>query len=173
MVKMTMNNLSETGHLVAQEPEKTKAGDKEIARAKLLLEETFMRLKTGMGDLPDFSVKVELKTKFGEVDLRLSSRGEEFNPIVTLTEQSDDEENVYRLIILKAFRDKMSFVRKNGENIVTIKVHETSSAKKQMYYTIAALILGLVCGGQCTSVWTPPRLRQSTRKSSTPCAVSF
>ena len=50
------------------------------------------------------------------------------------------------MIILKAFRDKMSFVRKNGQNIVTIKVHETSSSKKQMIYTFAALILGLVCG---------------------------
>ncbi len=146
MVELTMNNLSETRQIVAHELEKTKATEKEIARAKLLLEETFMRLKTGMGNLLDFSVKVELKTGFGEVDLRLTSKGEEYAPIVTLTEQSDDEENVYRLIILKAFRDKMSFLRKNGQNIVTIKVHETSSSKKQMIYTIAALILGLICG---------------------------
>ena len=146
MVELTMNNLSETRQIVAQELEKTKATEKEIARAKLLLEETFMRLKAGLGEAPNFSVKVELKSKFGEVDLRLTCAGEEYNPIVTLTEQSEDEENVYRLIILKAFRDKMTFVRKNGQNIVTIKVHEASSSQKQMIYTIAALILGLVSG---------------------------
>ena len=92
MVELTMNNLSETRQIVARELEKTKASEKEIARAKLLLEETFMRLKSGTGKEPDFSVKVNVKSKFGEVDLRLTSAGEEFNPIVTLTEQSDDEE---------------------------------------------------------------------------------
>ena len=146
MVELTMHNLSDTRQLLTAELEKTKATDKEIARAKLLLEETFIRLKTGMGNLPDFSVKVELKVRFGEVNLRLSARGEEYDPIVTLTEQSDNDDDVYRLVILKAFRDKMTFVRKNGENIVTIKVHETSSAQRQMIYTIAALVLGIVCG---------------------------
>ncbi|MBR1646800.1 MAG: dicarboxylate/amino acid:cation symporter [Selenomonadaceae bacterium] len=146
MVELTMQNLSETRQHIAQELSKTKATEKEIARAKLLLEETFMRLKTGMGNLPDFSVKVTLKVRFGDVNLRLSARGEEYNPIVTVTEQSTDDEDAYRLIILKSFRDKMNFVRKNGENIVTITVHEKSSAQKQMIYTIAALVLGIVCG---------------------------
>ena len=94
MLELTMNNLSETGQIIAHELEKTKVAEKEIARAKLLLEETFMRLKNGMSNLPNFSVKVDLKTKFGEVDLRLTSRGEEYNPIVTLTEQSDDESHI-------------------------------------------------------------------------------
>ncbi len=146
MVELTMHNLSDTRQLLTAELQKTKATEKEIARAKLLLEETFIRLKTGMGNLPDFSVKVYLKVRFGEVNLRMVARGEEYDPIVTLTEQSTDDENVYRLVILKAFRDKMSFVRKNGENIVTITVHETSSAQKQMIYTIAALFLGIVVG---------------------------
>lgn len=146
MVELTMNNLSDTRQLLTAELEKTKATDKEIARAKLLLEETFIRLKTGMGNLPDFSVKVDLKVRFGEVNLRLSARGEEYNPIVTLTEQSTNDEDAYRLIILKAFRDKMNFVRKNGENIVTITVHEKSSRSKQLIYTLCGLALGIVCG---------------------------
>ena len=146
MVELTMNNLSDTRQLLTDELKKTKATDKEIARAKLLLEETFIRLKTGMGNLPDFSVKVELKVRFGDVNLRLSARGEEYNPIVTLTEQSTDDEDAYRLIILKAFRDKMHFVRKNGENIVTITVHEKSSRSKQLIYTLCGLALGIVCG---------------------------
>ena len=146
MVELTMNNLSDTRQLLTAELKKTKATDKEIARAKLLLEETFIRLKTGMGNLPDFSVKVELKVRFGDVNLRLSARSEEYNPIVTLTEQSTDDEDAYRLIILKAFRDKMHFVRKNGENIVTITVHEKSSRSKQLIYTLCGLALGIVCG---------------------------
>ena len=146
MVELTMNNLSDTRQLLTDELKKTKATDKEIARAKLLLEETFIRLKTGMGNLPVFSVKVELKVRFGDVNLRLSARGEEYDPIVTLTEQSTDDEDAYRLIILKAFRDKMSFVRKNGENIVTITVHEKSSRSKQLIYTLCGLALGIVCG---------------------------
>ena len=60
-------------------------------------------------------MKVELKVRFGEVNLRLSARGEEYDPIVTLTEQSENDDDVYRLIILKSFRDKMTFVRKNGK----------------------------------------------------------
>ena len=65
MVELTMNNLSETRQLVAQELEKTKATEKEIARAKLLLEETFMRLKTGIECLPlDYSQGVSRQNVF-------------------------------------------------------------------------------------------------------------
>ena len=99
-----------------------------------------------MGDLPDFSVKVSLTVRFDEVNLRMVDCGEKYDPIVTLTEQSENDEDFYRSIILKTFRDKMTFVRKNGENIVTIKIRETSSSQRQMIYTIAALVFGIVCG---------------------------
>lgn len=105
-----------------------------------------MRLKIGMGDSPNFSAKVNLKSRFSEVDLRIAAKGEEYNPIVELTEQEDADDNFYRLIILKAYRDHMTYVRKNGENIVNIKVHEPSSSRKRMVYTLVGMVLGGVCG---------------------------
>ena len=109
--------------------ERTAATRQEIAQAQLLLEETFIRLKNGMGDPPNFSAKVNLKVRFSDVTLRIVAKGEECNPIVELTEQEDADDDFYRLIILKAYRDKMTYVRKGGENIVNIKVHEPSSSR--------------------------------------------
>ena len=48
--------------------------------------------------------------------------------------------------ILKTNSQKLSFVRKNGRNIVTIKLGELASAKIQLVLTVGALILGIICG---------------------------
>lgn len=121
---------------------------KEITRAQLLLEEMFFRFKKGMEAGADFSIRITLRRMWGDTELRLWAKGEEYNPIPAVTEVPVDEAeaDAYQLAILKANRQKMSYVRKNGLNIVTIKVHELDSTKRQLIYTLGGLVLGCLCG---------------------------
>lgn len=108
----------------------------------------FFRLKKGMEAGADFSLSISLRRRWGDTELRLLARGDEYNPIPAVTEAptEETEEDAYQLAILKANRQKMGYVRKNGLNLVTIKVHELDSTKRQLIYTLGGLVLGCLCG---------------------------
>lgn len=109
-----------------------KVHDKEILRAELLLEENFYRLAATSQDRQNFSAKLVVRKRFGEIYLRLAAQGVPNNPHVEMSETSDDEAAMYSLAILKAYRDQMSYLRKQGENIVSIRVH--SFGDKSIWY---------------------------------------
>ena len=46
--------------------------------------------------------------------------------------------------VLKANRDRMGYARRNGANVVSIKIHE--GGEKAIYWTLFGLVLGLCCG---------------------------
>lgn len=120
---------------------------KDITLAQLLMEEMFFRLQKGMEGGEDFSAEVSLRQVWKETDLRLEASGREYNPIPGVTEQEEgDEEEAYRLAILKTNRQRLSCVRKNGRNIITIKLRELDGAKRQLIYTVGALIFGIMGG---------------------------
>ena len=133
---------------LAEELKNRRIPAKEITLAQLLLEEMFFRCKKGMEAGADFSLRITLRRMWGDTELRLWAKGEEYNPIPAVTEVPADEaeEDAYQLAILKANRQKMSYVRKNGMNIVTIKVHDLDSTKRQLIYTLGGLVLGCICG---------------------------
>jgi len=133
---------------LAEELKNRRIPAKEITLAQLLLEEMFFRCKKGMEAGADFSLRITLRRMWGDTELRLLAKGEEYNPIPAVTEVPADEAeaDAYQLAILKANRQKMSYVRKNGMNIVTIKVHELDSTKRQLIYTLSGLVLGCICG---------------------------
>ncbi len=147
-ITITVANLSEGRKQLAAELAKVRATSKEITSTQLLMEEMFFRLKKGMEADDSFSVKLTLRRIWGETSLRMEVKGNEYNPIPEVTEQEDDEgeDEAYRLAILKTNRPKFSYVRKNGINIVTIKIHSLDSTKKQLIYTVTALVLGVICG---------------------------
>ena len=120
---------------------------KEITLAQLLMEEMFFRLQKGMEGGKDFSADVSLRRAWRETDLRIEACGREYNPIPGVTEQEEgDEEEAYRLAILKTNRQRLSCVRKNGRNIITIKLRELDATKRQLLYTVGALIFGIIGG---------------------------
>ena len=165
-ITVSAQNFSQGRQEVAAHLKEAGLSVKEITMAQLLMEEMFFRLKKGMeggrnqshhAPAPalehparrgeDFSADVSLKRAWRETDLRLEVCGREYNPIPSVTEQEDgDEEEAYRLAILKTNRQRLSCVRKNGKNIVTIKLRELNATKKQLIYTVCALILGIVGG---------------------------
>ena len=145
---ITAQELRQGRQQLAEELNQRRIPAKEITLAQLLLEEMFFRLKKGMEAGEDFSVRIALRRMWGDTEMRLQAKGEEYNPIPAVTEAPADETEVdaYQLAILKANRQKMSYVRKNGLNIVTIKVHELDSTKRRLIYTLGGLVLGCICG---------------------------
>ena len=114
VILISENNLSECRKEIAVRLKEIKLSAKEITVAQLLLEETFFRMKKGMADEENFSVSAVVRRIWDGVELRLTSAGVEYNPIPEVTEQlaeNDDEDDAYRLAILKANRQKMNFVQ--------------------------------------------------------------
>jgi len=134
-------NFSEVTSALHDALLKTNATEKEVLRADLLIEETFLRM-TELGGGVDFKIKI--LRHFGDVSVVLESTSEEFNPLVEVTDFDEEDEDYFRTLILKANRAKMNFVRKNGKNFVTIHIHDASN--KQIYYTLIGMFGGIIFG---------------------------
>ena len=117
---------------------------REIFVAELLLEENFYRLAEASGDASAFSARLDVRKRFGDVDLRLSAHGEPFNPLEEMNEATEDTAELYSLAILKAHRDKISHSWKKGENVISMRIHRSDS--KTAVHTLIALVLGVVLG---------------------------
>jgi len=109
----------------------------------LLLEETYLRLARGMNN-PALSATVTVKKRFGDVNLEISARGEAANPIMSLSEWIEDESDLFSANLLKSNRDLLGYSRRNGENIVSIKIHEGGG--QQIFRMVAAIVLGVSFG---------------------------
>lgn len=82
--------------------------------------------------------------------LRLSSEGDALNPLSDSPFPENDEQDRLRGLLLRANRDKLSYSRRGTRNIVTVSVH--LAADKQMKYTLAAMLLGIVFGLACKAL---------------------
>lgn len=138
---LSAETFSETTEKIHGELSKTKATKKEILSAELLLEETFMRISQ-LGGV--FEVSVTLQKRLGALNLRLEYGGTDYNPLVEVAEYNEDDEDYFRTVILKSYRSKMSYARKNAKNIVVIQIHDSSH--KQIYYTLFAMVAGIIFG---------------------------
>ncbi len=149
VITVSEQELRQGRQKLAEELKKRKISPKEITMAQLLLEEMFFRLKQGMEGGEDFTLRMNVRRRWGDTELCLMAKGSEYNPIPVVTESPEeepDEDDAYRLAILKGNRQKMNYARKNGINVVTIKVHELDSTKRQLVYTVTGLVLGTICG---------------------------
>lgn len=145
--EISRSRLSETMVWLEKELSAMKISQKEIMRAELLLEETFLRLAEFSAQPESFVGQVRLRKWFGDISLYFSTRGEAFNPLEDLDDipsDEDNEDNLYNRAILKACREDMSYSRRNGENIVTIRVHSFSG--KFALYTVASMVFGCLLG---------------------------
>ena len=138
---LTLENFSETIQNIDAALSKEKISKKESMNAKILLEETFMRMKN-FGKVDD--AQVTISKRFGDLNLTLESTGEEYNPLISATDFEEYDEDYLRTIILKSNAEKMTYTRKGNKNLVIIQVHE--SDKRQLYYTILGMVAGIVVG---------------------------
>ncbi len=138
-------NYGEAVEWLDEELAKTKATEEERLTAHLLFEECFTRMETSCADAETFSAELRVRQRWGGVSLRLSTKGEAFNPLEAMKQLQDDEEDEdFGLVILMAHKNSVSYARKNGENIISVKVHEAGG--KQTEKVFAALALGIVSG---------------------------
>ncbi len=141
---MTKANYDAAVEWLDESLEGMKATREEILTAELLMEENFLRFAAASGREEDFSARLTLRKRLGDVVLTLSANGEDYNPIVGMDETADDEEVMYTLALLKAHRNKMRYHRRQGENILSILVH--ASGSKSAVYTMIGLVAGGVLG---------------------------
>ncbi len=138
---MTVENFSQTVEQIDTEFSKTKATKKESLNAQLLLEETFIRL-VNIGKAE--SAKVKISQRFGDLTLQIESEGAEYNPLISVTDYDENDEDYFRTVILKSNAHKMTYTRKGNKNLVIIQVHENTN--KQLHYTLIGMISGIIFG---------------------------
>ncbi len=121
-----------------------KIEQKDILRAELLVEELFWRMiKYGHAA----QVKVQpIKNFFGKVQIQMTAEGAPYNPLIEVSDWSEDgeDEDYFRMMILKANRQKLNWSHKQNCNVVTIDVRGESN--RQLRLTVASIVCGVVCG---------------------------
>ena len=117
---------------------KTKATEEEQRTAQLLFEECFSRMEAAFSPTEDFSALLVVRQRWGDISFRLSAKGEAYNPLSGTNEILEhDGVDSYGLAILLSYKNRLSYSRKDGENVISIKVHEADG--KQTGKVIAAL----------------------------------
>ena len=122
--------------------EQLKIKPKDILNAELLVEEIFWRM-VNLGKVEQVKVQV-FKKFFGKVQIQMTATGASYNPLVEVSDWDEDDEEYYRTLILKANRQKLSWLYKNNLNVVTISV--VSEKNLQLKLTLAGMVSGILCG---------------------------
>ena len=141
-VTLTEENLSDIQAELERQLSSLNLAEKDILRAQLLVEEIFLRM-TNYGHAAQVDVQV-VRQHFGKIQIRMTARGGAYNPLVEVTDLSEDDDDYYPMMILKAHRQRLNWFHDKGCNVVTIDVRGDSN--KQMWLTAAGIVGGIVCG---------------------------
>ncbi|SEH33058.1 dicarboxylate/amino acid:cation symporter [Selenomonas sp. KH1T6] len=147
-----------------------KLTEEEMRRGEMVLEETFLRLQAGMNN-PQMTADVTVRKRFGDISLIITAQGEAVNPIMSLTEWVEDEADLYNVNVLKANRDRLGYSRRNGANVVSIKVHE--GGVNLLYMIFSSTVLGMVCGFLLKTAFSPETVLLVDRYLREPVTVFF
>ena len=148
--ELTHDNFKETAAAIEGALQKLGSSKQEAETGRQLLEHIYSLQLTVR---PDVSDKVKLSKRFGDVSLRIETRGDEYNPLQILGEWNEDDQDYYRTVFLKSKKEQLSYAHKNGLNIVTIKVHEAGN--KQIRYTLFAMVMGILAGAVLKEMASP------------------
>ena len=150
---LTKDNFDETVRAIGDALKKLGVSDKEVETGKQLVEHIY---SLQLSKRPEVSDKVRIRKRFGDISLRLETKGDEYNPLQMLEGWNEDDQNYERTIILKSKKEQLSYAHKNGLNIVTIKIHEAGN--KQIRYTLFAMVLGILAGAVLKEMISPETL---------------
>jgi len=147
---LTKDNFSETVNAIGDALKKLGVSDREAETGRQLVEHIY---SLQLSKRPEVRDKVKIRKRFGDIALRLETRGDEYNPLQLLEEWNEDDPDYERTIVLKSKKEQLSYAHKNGLNIVTIRVHEAGN--KQIRYTLLAMVLGILAGAVMKSMVSP------------------
>lgn len=71
--------------------------------AKLLMEEIFLRLESVSAEPEDFSAQINIKKRFGNINIVISSKDEPFNPLKNLSDAKEDDDDYFNIQIRFVF----------------------------------------------------------------------
>lgn len=142
--KTSKENYYETVQSLKKLLETENLKQKEIIMAGLLLEEIFIRFESFEGDTEKFSADISIKKRFGDLYIIISAKGIPYNPLNNIYEVSEEDEDYFNAQILRVNLNQLSYSRKNGRNVIAIKVHESDN--KTIRETLAALVIGVFIG---------------------------
>lgn len=166
---LNAENLSESQEELERQLNKLKIAEKDILRAQLLVEEIFWRM-TNLGKVEQVKVQV-LKKIFGKVQVKLYAAGNPYNPLVEVTDRDEEDENYYNMLILKANRQRMHWVHKQNQNVVTINVR--SEGNTQEWLTVAGIAGGIICGILMKEFLSPEAISLVSDNLITPARTMF
>ena len=148
--ELTHENFSATVAEIEAVLKKLGVSDREAETGRQLVEHIY---SLQLSKRPEVRDKVKIRKRFGDIALRLETRGDEYNPLQMLEEWNEDDPDYERTIVLKSKKEQLSYAHKNGLNIVTIRVHEAGN--KQIRYTLLAMVLGILAGAVIESMVAP------------------
>ena len=141
---LNAENFPEMHDRLESQLSQLKIEQKDILRAELLVEEIFWRM-IKFGHAAQVKVQV-VKNFFGKVQIRLTTEGAPYNPLVEVSDWEEDgeDEDYFRMMILKANRQKLNRSYKNNCNVVTVDV--CGETNNRLRLTVACIVIGIVCG---------------------------
>ena len=142
--------------------------DKEAEAGKQLVEHIY---SLQLSRRPEVCDKVKVLKRFGDVSLRLETKGDEYNPLQMLEEWNEDDPDYERTVFLKSKKEQPSYAHKNGLNIVTVRVHEAGN--KQIRYTLFAMVLGILAGAVLKSMVSPEMIEMLNKNVVTSIRTMF
>ena len=155
---MTLENFSQAMDWIADSLAGEKVEQHEIYIMQLLVEETFLRLAKHSNKQEDFCVNLSWHSKFKRLSLVMSAKGEAYNPLLVLPEDTEDELSGYAILSSHRKRLKYTRRRRDGMNNVTILLHEPGN--QEVRNILTGLVLGAAMGiflhysaGAQTKIW--------------------
>ena len=139
---LTAENLFDMQAELERELVSLYVAEKDILRAQLLVEELSLRM-INQGHAEQVNIRI-VKQLFGKIQIHMTAEGMPYNPLVEVADWTEDDDNYYAMMILKANRQRLNCIRKNNRNIVTINVR--GETNKQLWLLAAGIVGGLLCG---------------------------
>ena len=105
------------------------------------------------------NLKIQIKRFTGDTSINVSAHGAEFDPtmdyeggVSAMADMEDEEaQQAIRSLLLKSQEDKLTFNHKGDSNYARILVGQAS--KTMLYFSVAALILGIILGALMRNVF--------------------
>ena len=167
-ILMTAENFSQINEELEKQLERLKVKPRDILNTELLVEEIFW-LMINRRNAKQVKVRV-VKNFFGKVQVRMTAADSPTFSAVNISEWSEDED-YYRLLILKANRQRINWFREKNFSVVIINVRDESN--RLMKLTLGSMAGGVVCGVLINLILSPEIISFIEKDIMTPINTMF
>ena len=137
---------------IEQELNRLKLPRKNITRTLLLTEESVVSFLENISEKKQKDMEICIRRRFGEVSIRISVEGEEYDPSMEMHIPGDEGldgagselQSTLHSRILRGFGNEISYSYKNKRNILYITVKK--SERKSLYLTLSAFAAAIIVG---------------------------